>query len=253
VRDLARLLDTQEWNAMRIVKKFIPKYRTKDSKSLQKAACILDTSTTIITPDTGTFIDDEGVHTLVLLVFNDRWTTHNNYVLNEDVKDFLAGEDIPIPHTVTPVPSKERYTYMEIDRLIPNEYIINEYTVKPWRYRVDRYYPDYKLILECDQEWHKGYDQKQERQRMDRVNETLGTTDANWIRYNPDFSLWCTIRRIKEHICQHTNVSTLQLSLAYINRESTWLQNLHPRTTEEELARRKDTDTQRMMKRFEVP
>ena len=53
-------------------------------------------------------------------------------------------------------------------------------------YYLDLYFPDYKLVIECDENGHSDRKPYNERERMDYVNEKFNIDDDNWIRYNPD-------------------------------------------------------------------
>jgi very-short-patch-repair endonuclease len=54
------------------------------------------------------------------------------------------------------------------------------------RYRLDLYFPKYKIIIECDENGHADRHPEKEKEREDFVNQELGTTSANWVRFNPD-------------------------------------------------------------------
>jgi very-short-patch-repair endonuclease/prophage antirepressor-like protein len=81
------------------------------------------------------------------------------------------------------------------------EEMIPQYPVGP--YRLDLYFPKYKLINECDEFGHNNRNPALERERMDFINKELGITDANWIRFNPNakyFDVAKVIGQIYLHI-----------------------------------------------------
>ena len=48
------------------------------------------------------------------------------------------------------------------------------------------YFPDQKIVIECDENGHKDRKPFDERERMDFINNELDIDDSYWIRYNPD-------------------------------------------------------------------
>ena len=80
--------------------------------------------------------------------------------------------------------TKEQQTLSAIANVFKTERIEDQFHID--EYYLDMYFPEYKIVVECDENGHfdrKPYD---ERFRMDIVNETLNIDDSNWIRYNPD-------------------------------------------------------------------
>ena len=80
--------------------------------------------------------------------------------------------------------TKEQQTLSALTNVFKTEKFEDQFKVG--KYYLDLYFPEYKIVIECDENGptdRKPYD---ERVRMDYVNETLGLTDDNWIRYNPD-------------------------------------------------------------------
>ena len=53
-------------------------------------------------------------------------------------------------------------------------------------YRLDLYFPKYKIIIECDENGHADRHPEKEKEREDYVNKELGVTSDNWVRFNPD-------------------------------------------------------------------
>jgi len=80
--------------------------------------------------------------------------------------------------------SKEQQSISGIANTFKTEKIEDQFKVGP--YYLDMYFPEYKIIIECDENGHVDRKPCDERARMDYVNKELGTKDINWIRYNPD-------------------------------------------------------------------
>ena len=53
-------------------------------------------------------------------------------------------------------------------------------------YRLDLYFPKYKIVVECDENGHNDRHPEKEKEREDYVNRELGITMDNWVRFNPD-------------------------------------------------------------------
>jgi very-short-patch-repair endonuclease len=71
------------------------------------------------------------------------------------------------------------------------------------KYRVDLYFPDYKLVVECDENNHDDRNHIQERIRENYIT-SLGNT---FIRYNPNVSSFDLSNVLKEiHIAIFTNI-----------------------------------------------
>jgi len=80
--------------------------------------------------------------------------------------------------------SKEQQSLSAITDVFKTDKFADQYPVG--KYYLDLYFTDYKIVVECDEKGHADRKPYLERERMDFVNETLGITDSNWIRYNPD-------------------------------------------------------------------
>jgi very-short-patch-repair endonuclease len=64
------------------------------------------------------------------------------------------------------------------------------------QYRVDLFFPEYSLVVECDEYGHELYDAEQERARHAFITGELG---CKWIRYDPfdeDFDVFDLINQI---------------------------------------------------------
>ena len=80
--------------------------------------------------------------------------------------------------------TKEQQTLSSIANTFKAEKIEDQFKVG--NYYLDMYFPEYKLVIECDENGHSDRKPCDERERMDFVNKELGTKDRNWIRFNPD-------------------------------------------------------------------
>lgn len=54
------------------------------------------------------------------------------------------------------------------------------------KYILDMYFPEYKIIVECDEGNHSSYDPEKEIERVQYINTYLNIEDDNWVRFNPD-------------------------------------------------------------------
>jgi very-short-patch-repair endonuclease len=64
-------------------------------------------------------------------------------------------------------------------------------------YRIDLYFIDHKLAVECDENNHRGYDIERDTNRTEFINNSLG---CRWIRYDPyakNFDIFDIINRIR--------------------------------------------------------
>jgi len=80
--------------------------------------------------------------------------------------------------------TKEQQTLSALTNTFKTEKFEDQFKVG--RYYLDLYFPEYKIVVECDENGHTDRKPDDERKRMDYVNEKLGLTDDNWIRFNPD-------------------------------------------------------------------
>jgi very-short-patch-repair endonuclease len=80
--------------------------------------------------------------------------------------------------------TKEQQTLSALTNTFKTEKFEDQFKVG--RYYLDLYFPDYKIVVECDENGHADRKPYKERERMDFVNEKLGLTDDNWVRFNPD-------------------------------------------------------------------
>jgi very-short-patch-repair endonuclease len=80
--------------------------------------------------------------------------------------------------------TKEQQTLSALTNVFKTEKFEDQFKVG--NYYLDLYFPEYKIVIECYENGHTDRKPYDERVRMDYVNEALGLTDYNWIRYNPD-------------------------------------------------------------------
>ncbi len=89
-----------------------------------------------------------------------------------------------------------------ISRAFSDEDSIREYRVGT--YRIDLYFPKYKLAVECDENNHKNYEVLGEKLRELSIKEILKCT---FLRFNPDdpeFNIGEPINKIMNHILSYS-------------------------------------------------
>jgi very-short-patch-repair endonuclease len=94
-------------------------------------------------------------------------------------------------------PTYESSTIMNILTVFKDENTKHQYTID--NYRIDLYFIDYKLAIECDENHHKNNIEK-DKQRQTYIEKKL---DCQFIRYNPenkDFDIFKVISLIFNHI-----------------------------------------------------
>ena len=94
---------------------------------------------------------------------------------------------------------KETETLSYIQRAFKGEEMIDQYCVDG--YRIDLYFPKYKLAVECDEFDHNGRDIEYEVKRQKHIEIKL---DCHFIRYNPDaddFDPFNLLNRIYQQLC----------------------------------------------------
>lgn len=100
------------------------------------------------------------------------------------------------------VPRKETTNSNKIVKVFKNEKIIPQQPIGP--YRVDLYFPDYKLAIECDEHEHADRDSDYEKKRQKFIERKLGAT---FLRFNPDdpnFDIFNVISEIHIFIINST-------------------------------------------------
>jgi very-short-patch-repair endonuclease len=102
--------------------------------------------------------------------------------ISPDVLYFLKSFGIVTTNRKTL--TKEQQTLSALTNSFKTEKFEDQFKVG--RYYLDLYFPEYKIVVECDENGHADRKPYKERERMDYVNEKLSLTDDNWIRFNPD-------------------------------------------------------------------
>ena len=117
--------------------------------------------------------------------------------------------------------TKEQQTLSALTNSFKTEKFEDQFKVG--RYYLDLYFPEYKIVVECDENGHADRKPYKERERMNFVNEKLGLTDDNWIRYNPDaedFDISKVIGRIYTRI---NLLKSVQIETLLQNHQTTSL------------------------------
>ena len=101
---------------------------------------------------------------------------------------------------------KEQCTLLQIMQAFNGEDMQRQYPVSRGKYRIDLYFPEYRLAIECDEYGHIdrpiGYDED----RQQYIENELG---CHFIRYNPDsedFSIFKVINKIIKYIYNNKGV-----------------------------------------------
>jgi transposase-like protein/very-short-patch-repair endonuclease len=102
--------------------------------------------------------------------------------ISEDVLYLL--KEFNIDTTNKKCLTKEQQTLSAITNAFKTEKYEDQLKIND--FYLDLYFPNYKIVVECDENGHQDRKPCDERIRMDYVNLELGITDDNWIRYNPD-------------------------------------------------------------------
>lgn len=80
--------------------------------------------------------------------------------------------------------TKEQQTLSGLSTAFKTKLFVDQYKVG--QYYLDLYFPDYRLVIKCDENGHTDRRPSDERDRMDFVNKVLEIDDEHWIRFNPD-------------------------------------------------------------------
>lgn len=117
--------------------------------------------------------------------------------LTPDLHHFF--EQFGITTTNTRSLSKEQKNLSFVTNIFKTEITIPQYPIDNGRYKLDLYFPDYKIIVECDENGHGDRCPASEREREEYVNTELGISMDNWVRFDPDekdFNISTTIGQI---------------------------------------------------------
>ena len=102
------------------------------------------------------------------------------------------------------VVTEESHTIACIKDAFPGETTIEQYTVN--RFKIDLYFPDYKIAVECDEGFHNCQSNKhQDISRQKIITDTLG---CKFVRYEPQtvgFTLFKVVGEIYSIIRQRKN------------------------------------------------
>ena len=80
--------------------------------------------------------------------------------------------------------TKEQQTLSAIANAFKTEKIEDQFKIG--NYYLDMLFPEYRIVVECDENGHADRKPYKERERMDYVNKEFDIDDSYWIRYNPD-------------------------------------------------------------------
>lgn len=80
--------------------------------------------------------------------------------------------------------SKEQQCLSVITDVFKTEKFEDQYNVG--KYRLDLYFPEHKIVIECDENGHESRKPWDEKERMDFVNKELNIDNSYWVRFNPD-------------------------------------------------------------------
>jgi len=131
--------------------------------------------------------------------------------------------------------TKEQQTLSAITNVFKTEKIEDQFKVN--RYYLDMYFPDYKIIIECDENGHRDRKPGDERERMDIVNKILDIDDSYWIRFNPDeydFDLSKVIGKVYRKIDELKQETKSENILENTNQiSSKWLKEYEIKLKEE--------------------
>ena len=92
------------------------------------------------------------------------------------------------------IESKEQDTVGKIIQVFSDENYETQFRIGS--YRIDLYFPDQKIAVECDEFGHADRDQSREKARQMYIENRLG---CEFVRYNPDakdFSIFKVIRKL---------------------------------------------------------
>jgi len=79
------------------------------------------------------------------------------------------------------IPTKEQRTLVIISKAF--KHLRQEFQFPIGKYKIDLYFPDVNIAIECDEFGHRGYDKQLEEKRENFIKQKLG---CKIIRYNPD-------------------------------------------------------------------
>lgn len=95
---------------------------------------------------------------------------------------------------------KKQDSIHAILKTFKGERMVRQYSVGT--YRIDLYFPKYRLAIECDEHGHSDRDQEYEQTRQHYIEDKLG---CKFIRYNPDsknYNIFNVLNKIYKEIYQ---------------------------------------------------
>lgn len=107
----------------------------------------------------------------------------------DDLAKFL---NINVYNRFTPI---ETETIKNITEAFKNHHYELQYSPEGVKYRIDLYFTDLKIAIECDENGHKDRDPDYEKQRQETLEKILG---CKFIRYNPHDSKFNIFTLINE-------------------------------------------------------
>ena len=96
------------------------------------------------------------------------------------------------------IPSVEATTLKCITEAFSGEDMKEQFGIK--NYRIDMYFPDYKLAIECDD---SGHNKVKDEERMQEIMESLGCTFIRYEPYSKSFCIFKVINDIYTHIANY--------------------------------------------------
>ena len=130
-----------------------------------------------------------------------------NFLSSDGLKHLLFSTRSPNAHKLacmcnikldTKYESKEASTLQVLEKAFRGEYILFQHVVG--KYRIDMYFPEYNLAIECDENDHNHRDPLYEKYREKYLVKQL---KCEFIRYNPDaddFDVISVINQVFQHI-----------------------------------------------------
>jgi very-short-patch-repair endonuclease len=127
-------------------------------------------------------------------------------------KATLIAEEFGLDIINKKIISFENQTINLLMEAFDGEIMIDQYTI--YNYRIDLYFPDYKLAIECDEDFHI-YNKEKDNLRECLIKQKIG---CKFIRYMPnsnEFNLLVVVNQIFRHIRNtSTCLTKIQLDIA---------------------------------------
>ena len=109
-----------------------------------------------------------------------------------DKRKLLGDAVVPcMVYTEVEIHDKVRRAFLHVD--VEFQYVVGSY-------RIDMYFPQHKLAVECDENGHRRYCPERERERHDFITDQL---QCRWVRYDPysqDFDVFLLINTIMKEL-----------------------------------------------------